>query len=120
MTSPRPAPWVVAPEMAASPFALWSPPYIGVKCGPLPQRNLLQLWVRTIAGKRLVEHFFFISRLQPTLAMHPGPPFDLLRRFGLQLWAAAQFNCPLPPWQTSGRPPTVLCQQMRGHPDDGV
>ena len=97
MTSPRPAPWVVAPEMAASPFALWSPPYIGVKCGPLPQRNLLQLWVRTIAGKRLEEHFFFISRLQPTLAMHPGPPFDLLRRFGLQLWAAAQFNCPLPP-----------------------
>ena len=61
MTSPAP-PHGWSPEMAASQGTLWSPPYIGVKCGPLPQRNLLQ----TIAGKRL-EHFFFISR---ALALH--------------------------------------------------
>ena len=43
--------------------SLWSPPYIGVKCGPLPQRNLLQ----TIAGKRPEQFFFFIS---PASALH--------------------------------------------------
>ena len=99
--------------------SLWSPPYIGVKCGPLPQRNLLQ----TIAGKRPEQFFSSFPRLQPctTLAMHPGPPFDLLRSFGcLQLWAAAQFNCPLPPLADHCKTTHSPCQQMRGHPDDGV
>ena len=105
MTSPAP-PHGWSPEMAASQGTLWSPPYIGVKCGPLPQRNLLQLWAKTILGKR---HFFFIPSLPDlTQALHFRLPFDLLRCFGCsQLWALRPSL--IAPSPLSGRP-------LRDHP----
>ena len=95
--------------------SLWSPPYIGVKCGPLPQRNLLQ----TIAGKRL-EHFFFISRasaLPRNLAMHPGRPLIYST-----VLAACSFGprpsliAPSPPADQWKRPPTVFASRCGATP----
>ena len=118
MTSRANPPHGWSPEMAASPFALVTPIYWG------------QMWSAattefTADHSRQKVGAFFLHfpgfSTAPQLGYAPRPPFDLLRSFGcLQLWAAAQFNCPLPPNRPVGETTHGLCQQMRGHPDDGV
>lgn len=116
MTSPRPAPWVVSLEMAASPFALWSPPYIGVKCGPLPQRNLLQLWVRTIVGKRLVEHFSSFPGFSPPWLCTLGRPLIYSAVLACSFGLRPSLIAPSPPGRPVGDHPRSFASRCGATP----
>lgn len=118
MTSRANPPHGWSPEMAASPFALVTPIYWG------------QMWSAATTeftadhSRQKVGAFFlhfpgFSSA--PTWLCIPGRPLIYSTVLAAcSFWAAAQFNCPLPPSGPVGETTHGLCQQMRGHPDDGV